>query len=210
MFDKAAGDRRNTGLAGRRSMRAARVHRPSSDSSQFERRRGSRLILVLGGAASGKSRVALDLAGGTSPKAYVATGQALDREMAERIRRHRASRAADWATAEIPIDLAGWFRDRAASYRTIVVDCLTLWLSNLQGKHVSDRAIPDKVDDLLDAIRSAPAKTVLVSNELGLGVIPVTRAGRRFRDMAGKVHQQIATGADEVHFIIAGQALRIK
>jgi adenosylcobinamide kinase/adenosylcobinamide-phosphate guanylyltransferase len=172
--------------------------------------RRSKLIFVLGGAASGKSRVALDLAGGTSPKAFVATGQALDREMAERIRRHRASRAADWATMEVPIDLAGWFRNRATNYRTIVVDCLTLWLSNLQGKHVSDEAIPDRVDDLLDAIRSTPARTVLVSNELGLGVVPVSRAGRRFRDAAGRVHQQIATGADEVHLVVAGLGLRLK
>jgi len=165
---------------------------------------------VLGGAASGKSRVALGLAGGTMPKALVATGQALDREMAERIRRHQASRSADWTTAEVPVDLAGWFRDHAASYRTIVVDCLTLWLSNLQGRRISDTVVPGRVDDLLRAIRSVSARVVLVSNELGLGLVPVSRAGRRFRDLAGKVHQQIATHSDEVYFIIAGQALRVK
>jgi adenosylcobinamide kinase / adenosylcobinamide-phosphate guanylyltransferase len=191
-------------------MRRTRARKASSDHSTNDRQRRSRLILVLGGAASGKSRVALDLAGGTSPKAFVATGQALDREMAERIRRHRASRAADWATAEIPINLPGWFRDHAASYRTIVVDCLTLWLSNLKGQRISDKAIPERVGELLDAIGSASARVVLVTNELGLGLVPVSRAGRRFRDMAGKVHQQIATGADEVHLVVAGLSLRVK
>lgn len=172
--------------------------------------RRSKLILVLGGAASGKSQVALQMAGRAAPKALVATGQALDDEMTERIRRHRATRTADWTTAEVPVDLAGWFRDHAASYRTIVVDCLTLWLSNLQGRRVPDTAVPKRVDDLLRAIRSASARVVLVTNELGLGLVPVSRAGRRFRDMAGKVHQHIATHADEVYFIIAGQALRMK
>ena len=172
--------------------------------------RSSRLILVLGGAASGKSQAALDLVGGTMPRAFVATGQGLDQEMLERIRRHQASRAADWRTVEVPVDLAEWFRDHGPSHRAIVVDCLTLWLSNLQGSRVSDAEIPERVGELLDAIRMTSARVVLVSNELGLGLVPVTRAGRRFRDLTGKVHQQIATRADEVHFILAGQALRVK
>ena len=182
----------------------------SPRQSKREPRRRSKLILVLGGAASGKSQVALDLAGGTLPKAFVATGQALDREMGERIMRHQASRAADWATAEIPVDLTGWFRNQGPSYRTIVVDCLTLWLNNLQGIRVPDTTIVNKASELLDVIRMAQARVVLVSNELGLGLVPMSRAGRRFRDLAGKVHQQIATGADEVHFVLAGQALRVK
>jgi adenosylcobinamide kinase/adenosylcobinamide-phosphate guanylyltransferase len=168
------------------------------------------LILVLGGAASGKSQAALELAGGATPKAFVATGQALDQEMAERIRRHQASRSADWHTAEVPMDLSGWLRGRGSSYRTIVIDCLTLWLSNLQNNRVPDTAIPQRVGELLDAIRSSSARVVLVSNEVGLGLVPVNRAGRRFRDVAGKVHQQIARSADEVHFILAGQSLRVK
>jgi adenosylcobinamide kinase/adenosylcobinamide-phosphate guanylyltransferase len=168
------------------------------------------LILVLGGAASGKSEAALNLAGGRLPRAFVATGQGQDQEMVERIRRHRASRPADWATAEVPVDLAGWFRDRAASYRTIVVDCLTLWLSNVKEKGVSDAVIPERVGDLLTAIRQTSARIVLVSNELGLGLVPTNRSARRFRDLAGKVHQQIATAADETYLIVAGQALRVK
>jgi adenosylcobinamide kinase/adenosylcobinamide-phosphate guanylyltransferase len=172
--------------------------------------RRSKLIFVLGGAASGKSQVALQMAGRARPKVFVATGQALDEEMAERIKRHRASRTADWATAEVPVELAAWFRHHAARYRTIVVDCLTLWLSNLKGKRMPDAAIPERVGDLLDAMRSTSARVVLVSNELGLGLVPVSRAARRFRDVAGKAHQQIATDADEMYFVVAGQALRMK
>jgi adenosylcobinamide kinase/adenosylcobinamide-phosphate guanylyltransferase len=191
-------------------MRRNRLRKVSLDRVRSDGRRQSRLILVLGGAASGKSQVALNLAGEILPRAFVATGQGLDQEMVERIRRHRASRAADWATAEIAVDLAGWFRDQAAGYKTIVIDCLTLWLSNLRERQVSDTAIPDRVDDLLDAIRSTDARIVLVSNELGLGLVPMSRAARRFRDVAGRVHQQIAMNADEVHFVVAGQTLRVK
>jgi adenosylcobinamide kinase/adenosylcobinamide-phosphate guanylyltransferase len=169
-----------------------------------------KLILVLGGAASGKSQAALELAGGPRPRAFVATGQALDQEMAGRIRRHQASRPADWHTAEVPTDLAGWLRNQGPRYRTIVIDCLTLWLSNLQRSRVPDAAIPNRVGELLDAIHMTQSRVVLVSNELGLGLVPVSRAGRRFRDIAGNVHQQIATRADEVHFILAGRSLRIK
>jgi len=189
---------RGTKPSGRQSMRGGKI------------RKVSKLILVLGGAASGKSQAALDLAGETAPKAFVATGQGLDPEMVERIRRHQASRAGDWHTAEVPVDLTGWFRDHGPRYRTIVVDCLTLWLSNLQGRSVPDAAIPDRAGELVEAIRVTPARVVLVSNELGLGLVPVSRGGRRFRDLAGKVHQQIAKKADEVHFILAGQALRVK
>ena len=191
-------------------MRRNSLRKVSPGRVRSDRRRQSRLILVLGGAASGKSHVALNLAGEILPRAFVATGQGLDQEMVERIRRHRASRAADWATAEIAVDLAGWFRDQAAGYKTIVVDCLTLWLSNLRERRVSDTAIPDRVDALLDAIRSTDARIVLVSNELGLGLVPMSRAARRFRDVAGRVHQQIAMNADEVHFVVAGQTLRVK
>ncbi len=173
-------------------------------------REQSKLILVLGGAASGKSQRALDLAGRALPRAFVATGEDLDQEMAERIRRHRASRAPDWHTVEVPIHLAEWFRTHGSDYRAIVVDCLTLWLSNLQEQRVPDPVIPGRVDELLRASRTARARIVLVSNELGLGVVPMSRAGRRFRDVSGKMHQQIAAAADEVYFILAGQTLRLK
>ena len=170
----------------------------------------SRLILVLGGAASGKSQAALDKAGKAGPKAFVATGQALDREMAARIARHRATRSADWATAEVPRELAAWFRSDGKAYRTIVVDCLTLWLSNVCGHRIAGVDVAGRVDDVLRAIRATSAKVVLVSNELGFGLVPVSRSARAFRDVAGRVNQQIAEASDEVYFVVSGQSLRLK
>jgi len=170
----------------------------------------SKLILVLGGAASGKSQAALDLAGQVGPRAFVATGEALDREMAARIERHQAMRSSDWVTAEIPADLAVWFTANGPSYRTIVLDCLTLWLSNLQGRRQRDLAVLEATADLLHAIRATRARVVVVSNELGLGLVPATKAVRAFRDLAGRVNQQVAAEANEVYLTISGLPLRLK
>lgn len=168
------------------------------------------MILVLGGAASGKSQAALEKAGRIGPKAFVATGQALDEEMTARIERHRATRSQDWDTAEVPRELAAWFRSNGKAYRTIVVDCLTLWLSNLRGRRIAKADMTGDVCDLIEAIRSTSAKVVLVSNELGFGLVPVSRSARAFRDVAGLVNQQIAEAADEVYVVISGQSLRLK
>ena len=170
----------------------------------------SQLILVLGGAASGKSQVALDLAGQGGPRAFVATGQALDREMKVRIERHRATRSPDWETAEVPTDLAKWFIYNSKSYHVVVIDCLTLWLSNLKGKRLGDSAIFDVMTDLLLAIRATKARVVIVSNELGLGLVPATKPVRAFRDLAGRINQQVAAEADEVYLTISGLPLRLK
>lgn len=170
----------------------------------------SKLIFVLGGAASGKSQAALDLAGQGGPMAFVATGQALDREMKVRIERHRATRSPDWETAEVPIDLAKWLIKNNKSYQVIVLDCLTLWLSNLKGKRLSDLAVSDATTGLLRAIRMTNARVVIVSNELGFGLVPATKAVRAFRDLAGRVNQQVAAEADEVYLTISGLPLRLK
>ncbi len=170
----------------------------------------SKVILVLGGASSGKSQVALDLAGIARPRAFVATGEALDPEMEERIARHRTSRSSDWTTAEIPLEIASWFREQGKDYRTIVMDCLTLWLSNLRQRRVPESVVHDSVSQLLQAMRKSSARVVIVSNELGLGLVPVGRAVRKFRDLAGKMNQQVAAEADEVYFVVSGQALRLK
>lgn len=174
------------------------------------RRGRSKLIFVLGGAASGKSQVALDLAGKLGPRAFVATGQALDREMTVRIERHQATRASDWETAEVPADLAEWFSDNSQRYQTIVLDCLTLWLSNLKGRRLNDSAVADATADLLRAIRTTKALVVIVSNELGLGLVPATKSVRGFRDLAGRVNQQVAAEADEVYLTVSGLPLRLK
>src|SRR5262245_34747877 len=113
----------------------------------------SKLILVLGGAASGKSQAALGLAGQATPRAFVATGQALDQEMKARIERHQAGRPSDWETAEVPIEIGTWFSKNGMNYHTIVLDCLTLWLSNLKAQRVRDSRISDATVHLLHAIR---------------------------------------------------------
>jgi adenosylcobinamide kinase / adenosylcobinamide-phosphate guanylyltransferase len=170
----------------------------------------STLILVLGGAASGKSQAALDLAGQVGPRAFVATGQALDREMKVRIERHRATRSPDWETAEVPTDIAKWFSNNNQIYQSIVLDCLTLWLSNLKRKRLGDLAVSDATTDLLLAIRMTKARVVIVSNELGLGLVPATKAVRAFRDLAGRINQQVAAEADEVYLAVSGLLLRLK
>ncbi|WP_447974024.1 bifunctional adenosylcobinamide kinase/adenosylcobinamide-phosphate guanylyltransferase [Nitrospira sp. Kam-Ns4a] len=173
-----------------------------------------RLILVVGGSASGKSAAALRLAVEGLPRgsarAFVATGQPLDAEMAERIRRHRAERDAGWQTEEVPVELAAWFQKYGRAYRAIVLDCITLWLSNLCERGAAERRIPTLVTDLLRTMRDTRARTVLVTNELGWGVVPMSAAARRFRDLAGRVNQQLAAAADEVYLVVAGQALRLK
>lgn len=169
-----------------------------------------RIILVLGGAASGKSDAALRLAGGEAPKAFVATGQALDAEMAARIRRHQTRRASDWETAEVPLELAEWCAGHGGRYRTIVLDCVTLWLSNLNELSAGESAIEMRVEELLHAVRTTTARVIIVSNELGLGLVPAEPAARAFRDVAGRVNQQIAAEADEVHVVFSGVPLRIK
>ena len=174
------------------------------------RKERSKLILVLGGAASGKSQAALDLAGQRGPRAFVATGQALDREMKVRIERHKATRSSDWETVEVPRDIDIWLGKNSNNYQSIVIDCLTLWLSNLKGQRLGDSAIADATADLLLAIRGTKARVVVVSNELGLGLVPVTKTVRAFRDLAGRINQQVAAEADEVYLVISGLPLRLK
>jgi adenosylcobinamide kinase/adenosylcobinamide-phosphate guanylyltransferase len=169
-----------------------------------------KLILVLGGAASGKSQVALDLAGQVGPRAFVATGQALDLEMKARIERHQATRASDWVTAEVPTDVAKWCMDNGKSYHVIVIDCLTLWLNNIKGPRLPDIAVFEATAGMLQAIRATGALVVIVSNELGLGLVPATKAVRAFRDLAGRVNQQVAAEADEVYLTISGLPMRVK
>ncbi len=157
------------------------------------------LTLVLGGARSGKSRHAESLFQ-RGPRAYVATAQAFDDEMRARIAAHRADRAdAGWTTIEEPLDLVA----ALAVDQPVLVDCLTLWLSNLL---LADRPIPS-----LDAALAARTHgTVLVSNEVGLGIVPDNALARRFRDEAGRMHQHLATLADSVTLVVAGIPMRVK
>ncbi len=153
-----------------------------------------RLTFVLGGARSGKSRVAEALVMAAPPPwRYIATAQAWDAEMQERIARHRADRGAGWQTDEVPLALAEAVM--AAGEHPVLVDCLTLWVSNLL---LADSDIAAASGSLLAALRARAAPTVLVANETGLGIVPDNRLARQFRDAAGVLNQQVAAAADRV------------
>lgn len=170
----------------------------------------SKLIFVLGGARSGKSSFALQQGKAQSPRAFLATAEALDSEMAVRIRKHKRSRGQGWTTFEVPIQLTEWFAADGANYPSVVVDCLTLWLNNLLRDKVRPRQVPSHVQKLLKAIQDCPSQVVMVSNELGLGLVPGDAVSREFRDVAGRMNQLIAAEADEVYFLVSGLPLRLK
>lgn len=167
------------------------------------------VILVGGGVRCGKSRHALELARAEpGPRAFLATAEARDAEMAERARRHRRERGRDFETFEAPLDLRGPLSRLEAS--VVVVDCVTLWLSNRLLRGDSPESILAEVDALC-ALLSRRARTcVLVTNEVGMGVVPDTPLGRAFRDLAGAAHQRLARAADEVIFGALGLLLRLK
>jgi adenosylcobinamide kinase/adenosylcobinamide-phosphate guanylyltransferase len=166
------------------------------------------VTLVLGGARSGKSRYAETLvADAVAAGTYIATAEAGDAEMAARIAAHRAQRGAFWRTVEEPLDLAGAIRRHAEPARPILVDCLTLWLSNLMG---AGRVVAHESETLRAGLREAVGPVVLVANEVGLGLVPETPLGREFRDAAGRLNQDVAALADRVVFVAAGLPLVLK
>lgn len=169
-----------------------------------------RIILVLGGASSGKSEIALQLGGSRGARAFVATGQGLDDEMVKRIARHQATRSAEWQTVEEPLDVEAWFAEQGPEYRTIVFDCVTLWLSNLLGSGLVDSIILARVESLLDVMRLTGANVIIVSNELGCGLVPAEPSVRAFRELSGRVNQCLAAGADEAYLVVGGLPLRLK
>lgn len=165
--------------------------------------------LVLGGARSGKSafaQKAAETAVGAGRPVLIATGQAFDDEMAERIARHQADRGESWTTIEAPLALPEAIAALPAD-AVAVVDCLTLWLSNLM---LDERDIETAAGALVATVAACPARLWLVSNEVGLGIVPETPLGRRFRDEAGRLHQRLAAMTDEVFFVAAGLPLRMK
>lgn len=166
----------------------------------------ARVSLILGGARSGKSARALALAD-APPRVFVATAEALDAEMAERIRCHQVERGPGWGVVEAPLDLAEAIRGNAGEGVTLVVDCLTLWLSNLMH---AGRDVEAETEALLAALDGAPGRMVLVSNEVGFGLAPANALGRAFRDAQGRLNQRVAAAADHVEFVAAGLPLFLK
>ena len=168
-----------------------------------------RLALVGGGVRSGKSAFALALARSRGPRrVFLATAQAWDAEMAARIAAHRAERASGFETIEEPFDPLAAV-DRARGADVLVLDCVTLWLSNLLLRGESEAAIAAKVTALADALRAAPFASVVVTNEVGMGIVPESPLGRTFRDVAGRAHQALAARADRIYFAMLGTMLRL-
>jgi adenosylcobinamide kinase/adenosylcobinamide-phosphate guanylyltransferase len=170
-----------------------------------------RLALILGGARSGKSSYSLELAGQfPDPRLYLATAEAGDEEMAARIAQHRRDRGEGWDTREVPLDLAGALAQAQGRYKVILADCLTLWLSNwlIRG---GDRAELKSVClELVKILERAATPTILVSNEVGWGIVPENPLAREFRDWAGWLHQLLAAAADLVVLMVAGLPLTLK
>jgi len=166
--------------------------------------------LILGGARSGKSALAERLAADSRREvAYIATAQAGDREMAARIAHHRARRPQQWLCVEEPLHLADVMREYAREDRCILVDCLTLWLSNLLGD-ADMRGFERERDRLLDVLPILPGDVLMVSNEVGLGIVPMGELTRRFVDEAGRLHQAVAAVSERVVFVAAGLPFAFK
>jgi len=184
----------------------------------------AKIIFITGGARSGKSSFALREAEKIEgKKLFIATAQPLDAEMIARIERHRKERGRDWDTAEVPLKIGETLKNQGAFYKAILIDCLTLWLFNVMGGHeeTSDRdaKVIETIDTLVNAlqdIRHSPRRfddlssIFIVSNEVGMGIVPGYRSARIFRDMAGQLNQKVAQIADEVYFMVSGLPLQVK
>jgi adenosylcobinamide kinase / adenosylcobinamide-phosphate guanylyltransferase len=185
-----------------------------------------KIIFIIGGARSGKSSFALakslHIVG---RKAYIATAEALDKEMTKRIEQHKKQRGKEWDTYEEPMKIAGVMKVLCGNYSVVVLDCLTLWLSNLfmktQSKGYGLPAIETEIKELLDSLiqfKSSAAcvpgsglcSLYIVSNEVGMGIVPENETARKFRDMAGILNQKIAEVSDEVYMLVAGIPLKVK
>ncbi len=169
------------------------------------------VTLVLGGARSGKSRFAQQMAERHTRVLFLATATAVDEEMRLKIARHQEDRPADWQTVEETTGLAGVIGSRGAAVDFILVDCLTLYAANLLHRYKDEpAAIPGQVAGLLEALAAPPCPVVLVSNEVGSGVVPAYELGRQYRDLLGELNQRVASVATEVVLMVAGLPLWLK
>ena len=209
-------------------------HRKEQSITSTEKTTIPRLVLIIGGARSGKSSFAEQLAASSErPVAFIATATADDNEMRERIARHRASRPRQWHTLEEPLDLSGAARRASELADVLLLDCVTLWLGNVlsqaskqhekddKEEEVEELSLPGRLFDesalkeieaLLTVVKElAPGKTlIVVTNEVGLGIVPAYPLGRLYRDTLGYVNQQLARAADRVYLMVAGIAVDIK
>ncbi len=171
----------------------------------------NKIIFITGGARSGKSFYAEKLATGLAGKrAYLATAQALDEEMAAKIEKHRHDRSSAWDTYEEPLAVAELLRKLSDRYQVALLDCLTLWLSNVMAHTDGDGAVYLRSEELVKAVKDFAGTCIVVSNEVGLGIVPDNPLARKFRDFAGMLNQKVAQTADEVYFTASGIPVRLK
>jgi adenosylcobinamide kinase/adenosylcobinamide-phosphate guanylyltransferase len=172
---------------------------------------GRKVILITGGCRSGKSRFALDYANQYfSRKLYLATCEVLDEEMARRVEDHKKIRGPEWQTIEESVAIVDKIRQYGDKVEVILLDCITLWLSNLLMKWNSDSRIMDEADRFIDVIKQSQTSLIIVSNEVGMGIVPAEPLGRRFRDLSGIVNQKIAEVADTVIYMVSGIPMFLK
>lgn len=170
------------------------------------------ITLITGGARSGKSAYALKLAAERAGvrRAYIATGEASDEEMAARIARHKAERPADFATIEEPLKLTSALQDLSGRAEVVIIDSLTLWVANLMGTHPAEEAFGQECLTLTQVLARAPFDSIVVTDEVGSGIVPDNAAARRFRDRLGLTNQRIAQAAREVFLLVSGCPVKAK
>ena len=167
---------------------------------------------IVGGCRSGKSRYALESAGrfSTEKKTFVATCRPLDDEMRDRVARHQEERGSTWSTIEAPLELPEAILENCGSSDVILVDCLTLWISNLFMESEAPDTVFDHVGRLIKCLENVPCPIIIVSNEVGTGIVPENRLARRYRDAVGFTNQRIAAQSDKVVWMVAGIPVQIK
>ncbi|MBF0274641.1 MAG: bifunctional adenosylcobinamide kinase/adenosylcobinamide-phosphate guanylyltransferase [Nitrospinae bacterium] len=167
-----------------------------------------KIILITGGAKSGKSRIALDKASSFAHKVFIATAEAKDDEMMVKIQKHKEERGNDWLTIEEPLNLVEAIRSIRED-SVILIDCITLWLTNLMMNFTSDE-IEKKIDAFIELLKQSPNSFILVTNEVGMGVVPTSDMGRRFIELSGRTNQKLATVSPTVLMAVSGLPLVIK
>jgi len=167
--------------------------------------------LVLGGARSGKSAYAENLAKQTNKVVvYLATAQVRDKAIAERVSQHQQSRPADWLTVESPLELGAMLREYAAEGTVVLVDCLTMWVTNMLCEEHCEVVLKEQQDSFFSNLDTIKGDVIFVSNEVGMGIIPMGELTRDYVDIAGRLHQDIAARADHVMLVVAGLPLVLK
>lgn len=170
-----------------------------------------KITFVLGGARSGKSQQALKLAEAYGKRvAFFATCEALDNEMKKRILLHKKSRPSHWKTFEEPRNIEGALKKIGSKFNVIIIDCLTLLVSNLLLEGIKEKAIEARIKKICSILKKIKANSIIVSNEVGLGVVPDNKLARQFRDIAGRMNQIVAAEADGVYFMVSGISWRVK